>query len=89
MSVPAGAVPTEKATSAWKNAKARLGVLGPELASWLDRLQAVGEWEGTLLLVDPAGESSCRRCEALISRAVAPLGYAEARISGPREVRPR
>ncbi|HEV2790823.1 MAG TPA: hypothetical protein VGV69_05950 [Solirubrobacterales bacterium] len=89
MSVSAPAAATEKARSAWKNAQARLGLLGPELRSWLEALEPVGEREGSLLLVDRSSPSPCRRCEALVSRALLPLGYAGAKIVSERELGPR
>lgn len=85
MSVSAPAVATEKTTSAWMNAKARLGRLGPEVRSWLDGLEPVGESEDTLLLLDRATSSPCLRCEALVSQALLPLGYAGAKILTGRE----
>lgn len=85
MSASAPLVATEKATSAWMNVKARLGRLGPEIRSWLDGLEAVGESEGTLLLLDRATRSPCLRCEALVGQALLPLGYAGAKIVTERE----
>lgn len=83
---------TEKSRSAWRNAKARLGRLSPELQGWVESLTAAGERDGVLLLVDPGALRPCRRCEALVSQALMPLGYAGARILAEPELpagRPR
>jgi hypothetical protein len=76
---------TEKSASAWSNAVARLGRLGPELRRWLEELEVAGEQEGLLLLIDRRHPSPCSRCEALLAQALAPLGYAGAKIlTAPR-----
>lgn len=71
---------TEKSVSAWRNAVARLRRGGPEMGEWLEGLEPAGEQGGLLLLVDRRDLSRCPRCEALLGQALAPLGYAGAKI---------
>jgi hypothetical protein len=59
---------------------ARLGRLGPELCSWMEDLELLGEGGEKLLLVDRGKEAPCPRCEALLSQALVPLGYSGAKI---------
>jgi hypothetical protein len=86
VSASAPTAAAEKAGSAWKNVQARLGSLAPEVRGWLESLEPVGESEGALLLVDRGSPSPCRRCEALVGRALLPLGYAGAKIVTEREL---
>lgn len=72
---------TEKSASAWRNATARLGRLVPELGSWLEDLELLGERDERLLLIDRGkAPSPCPRCEALLSQSLLPLGYTGAKL---------
>jgi hypothetical protein len=83
----APAAATEKSEGAWRNAKARLGCLWPELRKWVEDLELIGERDELLLLADKGeGAPGCPRCEALLGQALLPLGYRGARVLSGSEL---